>query len=126
MIPFYFFTIGGDFTNITTFCVPAREPPPSKPHFPLKLAPEVVISDGEPLALRCRVGGYPLPRAAWYKDGSLIPNEPPYQITFRDGDASLTVPESQEENSGVYSCQATNSSGQESTSSNVTVSGLSL
>lgn len=73
--------------------------------------------------MKCKVGGYPPPKTTWYKDGTPLRNEPPYEITTRNGEAVLKVPQAEEEDGGVYSCLATNPSGQDSTSSNVTVAG---
>lgn len=101
----------------------APEPPPSKPHFISRLEPEMTIPHGEPLHLKCKVGGYPLPKTTWYIDGTPLKNVPPYEITTRGGETSLKVPQTEEGDGGVYSCLATNPSGQDSTSSNVTVEG---
>lgn len=102
----------------------APEPPPSKPHFTSRLEPELDLETGQPLILKCKVGGYPPPKTLWYKDGNPLKNEPPYEITSKGGEAMLQIPETMEEDGGVYSCLATNPSGQDATSCNVTVAGL--
>lgn len=75
------------------------------------------------MVLKCKVGGYPPPKTIWYKDGILLRNEAPYEISSRGTEVTLKIPQAQDDESGVYSCLATNPSGQDSTSSNVTVAG---
>lgn len=102
----------------------AAEPPPSKPCFVSRFEPEMRLPDGEPLVLKCKVEGYPPPKVTWYKDGVQLKNEPHCEITSRNGDNQLKVPDAQEDDGGVYSCLITNPTGQDSTSCNVAVAGL--
>lgn len=89
-----------------------------------RLEPDLSLPDGEALVLKCKVGGYPPPKALWYKDGVQLRNEAPYELTSgRAGDQKLTIPQSEEGDSGVYSCLASNPSGQDTTSCNVSVAG---
>lgn len=111
-------------TSFHTFSYLAPQPPPSKPHFTSRLEPEQNLQSGEPLALKCKVGGYPPPKITWFKDGAPLKNELPYEISNRGGESLLTIPQTEEEDGGVYTCQASNPSGQETSSSNVSVSGL--
>lgn len=83
----------------------------------------MTIPNGDPLHLKCKVGGYPLPKTTWYIDGTPLKNIPPYEIASRGGESSLRIPQTEENDGGVYSCLATNPSGQDTTSSNVTVEG---
>lgn len=101
----------------------ATEPPPSKPHFNSKMEPELTIPNGEPIILKCKVGGYPPPSLSWYKDGVPLKNNPEVEITTKGGESTLRVPDATEANSGAYSCLASNPTGQESQSCNVLVSG---
>lgn len=82
--------------------------------------------NGESLLLKCKVGGYPTPKITWYKDGNPVKNEVPFEISTRGGETSLKIPDSVEEDGGVYSCFAINPSGQDSTSCNVTIAGWFL
>ncbi|PIK60935.1 putative muscle M-line assembly protein unc-89 [Apostichopus japonicus] len=111
----------GEVSSTCFVSLAAPEPPPSRPHFTTRLEPDLSIPSDETLTLKCKVGGYPPPKTTWYKDGTPLRNEPPYEITTRNGEAVLKVPQAEEEDGGVYSCLATNPSGQDSTSSNVTV-----
>lgn len=101
----------------------APPPPPSKPLFISRLPFELKLPHGDPLLLKCLVEGQPKPNINWFKDGIPLKNDPRYHIDFKDGEASLRVPESVQDDGGVYSCLATNPSGQDSTTSNVTVGG---
>lgn len=76
------------------------------------------------MILKCKVTGYPHPKCAWYKDGTPLKNGQPCEIGGRNGSMYLKVPEAYEDDGGVYSCLASNPSGQDSTSCNVSVSGV--
>lgn len=86
--------------------------------------PELSLPHGKPLFLKCKVDGYPPPKVAWYKDGAPIGPGSPILTFVRDGEVSLEIPQADEKDSGVYSCLATNPVGQDSTSCNVSVSGV--
>lgn len=102
----------------------APEPPPSKPFFVTPLESDLHLSNGEALILKCKVTGYPHPKCTWYKDGTpLKKNGQSYEIGGRNGNMHLKIPEAFEDDGGVYSCLASNPSGQDSTSCNVSVSG---
>lgn len=101
----------------------APEPPPSKPHFTTRLVPELPLAHGETLNLSAKVTGYPPPRITWYKDGTPLKSGPDYKLTDKNGAVSLQLTKCYQDDGGVYACLATNPSGQDSTSSNVTVSG---
>lgn len=46
-----------------------------------------------------------------------------HRITFKDGEATLQITELSTEDSGIFTCQATNELGQTETSAAVTVEG---
>lgn len=97
---------------------------PSKPLFLSRLEPELSLENGEPLLLKCKASGYPPPKVTWYKDGTPLQSAAPYEISSsRSGETSLHIPETDEVDGGVYSCLASNPSGQDSTSCNVSVAG---
>lgn len=102
----------------------ATEPPHSKPYFSSPLVPDLKLPLGDPLNLACKVHGYPPPTVIWYKDGLALENETPYEIACIRGTATLHIPETIAEDGGVYSCQASNPLGQDSTTSNVSVAGV--
>lgn len=106
------------------FCHVALEPPSSKPLFVTRLSPEMGVLSGEPVLLKCKVGGYPPPKTAWFKDGIQLRNEPPYEITSKAGEHSLQIPKSGIADSGAYTCIATNPSGQDQTACNLSVTGV--
>lgn len=88
--------------------------------------PELTVPHGEPLKLSCGAEGYPPPKVTWYKDGTPLKERPEFDIRYQNGEASIEIPESGEGDAGVYSCVASNPSGQDSTSCNVSVSGWCL
>ena len=125
------------YSHISSFCIlfdfplpltlpSAQEPPPCKPQFVSRLAPELTIPHGEPLNLNCGVEGYPPPKVTWYKDGIPLKDKPECTATYQNGEASLDIPQCGEDDGGVYSCVASNPSGKDSTSCNVLVSGWFL
>lgn len=103
----------------------APEPPHIKPYFSSTLEPDLNLPLGEPLILACTVHGYPKPSVTWFKDGVGLENEAPYEITFMHGEATLQVPETIDEDVGIYSCVATNSSGEVSSTCFVSLAGVS-
>lgn len=100
----------------------APEPPPSKPKFTTRLPPQNQLPQGESLILKTKVEGYPIPKITWYKDGVTLKNEPGSEISFKNGEACLRVPQTKEDDGGVYSCVASNPSGQDTTNCNVSCS----
>lgn len=102
----------------------APEPPPSKPNFISHLVPDLKIPHREPLVLKALLEGYPSPNINWFKDGTLLKNEPRYEQSYSNGEVTLKVAECVQDDGGVFSCLATNLAGQDSTSCNVTVGGV--
>lgn len=52
-----------------------------------------------------------------------LKNEPSNEISFRNGEGCLRVPQTREDDGGVYSCVASNPSGQDTTNCNVSCAG---
>ncbi|XP_044588390.1 uncharacterized protein LOC123267682 isoform X4 [Cotesia glomerata] len=81
-----------------------------------------VAKKGSPHFLSCRVTGNPLPTVQWFKDNTNIEDSSPdYAITYNNGEALLKFIEVLPDDSGVYTCKATNKLGQASTSANLLV-----
>lgn len=72
--------------------------------------------------LECRVDGDPVPSVTWELDGQTIEPEEG-DIRYENGVASLVLEDAMPEDSGEYTCIATNSEGKATCSCRVTVQG---
>uniref|UniRef100_UPI003AB0F721 palladin isoform X1 n=1 Tax=Centroberyx gerrardi TaxID=166262 RepID=UPI003AB0F721 len=98
--------------------------PLSPPRFSQKLKSQEV-AEGTPIRLECRVGGNPLPLVRWFCEGRELHNSPDIQI-WRDGDLhTLVITEAFEDDTGRYTCVASNSLGADNTSAEVYIEGAS-
>lgn len=63
---------------------------------------------------------------SWYRDGQVLSSAtlPGVQISFSDGRAKLVIPTVTEANSGRYTIQATNGSGQATSTAELLVTGI--
>lgn len=69
--------------------------------------------------------GFPVPEVSWYRDGQVISTAtlPGAQISFSDGRAKLVIPTVTAAISGRYTLQATNGSGQATSTAELLVTG---
>ncbi|KAF1662939.1 Titin, partial [Aptenodytes patagonicus] len=74
----------------------------------------VVALEGSAATFEAHISGFPVPEVSWYRDGQVLSAAalPGVQISFSDGRAKLVIPTVTEANSGRYTIQATNGSGQ--------------
>uniref|UniRef100_A0A8C6VXK2 Palladin n=1 Tax=Nothobranchius furzeri TaxID=105023 RepID=A0A8C6VXK2_NOTFU len=99
--------------------------PLSPPQFLQKLKSQEV-AEGCPIRLECRVRGNPLPLVRWFCEGRELQNSPDIQI-WRDGDLhTLVITEAFEDDTGRYTCIASNSLGADNTSAEVYIEGQKL
>ncbi|KAM8738896.1 myopalladin isoform 2-T2 [Acanthopagrus schlegelii] len=99
---------------------PVCEPP----HFIQKLKSREV-PEGSKVQLDCIVRGLPVPEVRWFCEGKELENSPDIQI-ITDGERhSLIIAEAFEEDTGRYSCFASNFYGTDSTSAEIYVEGAS-
>ncbi|XP_004682444.1 PREDICTED: palladin [Condylura cristata] len=97
----------------------------SPPRFIQKLRSQEV-EEGSRVYLECRVTGNPPPRVRWFCEGKELFNTPDVQIHCEGGDLhTLTIAEAFEDDTGRYSCLATNPSGSDTTSAEVFIEGAS-
>uniref|UniRef100_A0A8D1LXY3 Palladin n=1 Tax=Sus scrofa TaxID=9823 RepID=A0A8D1LXY3_PIG len=95
---------------------------PSAPRFTQKLRSQEV-AEGSRVYLECRVTGTPAPRVRWFCEGKELHNSPDIQIQG-DGDLhTLLIAEAFEDDTGRYTCLATNPSGSDATSAEVFIEG---
>ncbi|XP_053315880.1 palladin [Spea bombifrons] len=99
--------------------------PPLVARFIQKLRSQEV-SEGSRVELVCRVSGNPLPEVRWFCEGKELKNTPDIQISS-DGDGfhKLVIAEAFEEDTGRYTCVASNSHGSDTSSAEVFVEGAS-
>ncbi|XP_051951370.1 palladin isoform X2 [Xyrauchen texanus] len=98
--------------------------PMAPPRFTQKLKSQEV-AEGSPIRLECRVTGNPLPLVRWFCEGRELHHCPDIQIC-RDGDLhTLVITEAFEDDTGRYTCVASNALGADNTSAEVYIEGAS-
>ncbi|NXF72496.1 PALLD protein, partial [Sclerurus mexicanus] len=97
----------------------------SPPQFTQKLRSQEV-AEGNKVLLECRVAGNPVPDVRWFCEGKELQNSPDIQIHSESGGLhSLIIAEAFEDDTGRYTCLASNSIGSDSTSAEVFIEGAS-
>ncbi|KAM7388604.1 hypothetical protein PAMP_024769 [Pampus punctatissimus] len=103
---------------------PATSGSLSPPCFLQKLKSQEV-AEGSPIRLECRVIGNPQPLVRWFCEGRELLSSPDIQI-WKDGDLhTLVIAEAFEDDTGRYTCVASNSLGADNTSAEVYIEGAS-
>uniref|UniRef100_A0A8C6VI63 Myopalladin n=1 Tax=Naja naja TaxID=35670 RepID=A0A8C6VI63_NAJNA len=102
----------------------SEEPIGQPPQFTQKLKSREV-SEGTKVQLDCIVVGIPTPEIRWYCEGKELENSPYIQIIQSGELHSLIIVEAFEEDTGRYSCFASNIYGTDSTSAEIYVEGAS-
>uniref|UniRef100_A0A7M4F8R3 Ig-like domain-containing protein n=1 Tax=Crocodylus porosus TaxID=8502 RepID=A0A7M4F8R3_CROPO len=74
----------------------------------------VVALEGSAATFEAHISGFPVPEVSWYRDGQVLSAAtlPGVQISFSDGRAKVVIPAVTAAYSGRYTVQATNGSGQ--------------
>uniref|UniRef100_A0A3P9HLS0 Ig-like domain-containing protein n=1 Tax=Oryzias latipes TaxID=8090 RepID=A0A3P9HLS0_ORYLA len=96
--------------------------PLSPPQFFQKLKSQEV-AEGSPIHLECRVGGNPPPLVRWFCEGRELQNSPDIHISTEGDLQTLVIAEAFEDDTGRYTCVASNSLGAENTSAEVYIEG---
>lgn len=91
------------------------------PSFLSGLNPNMEIIDGTRLELKVSVKGDPLPQVTWTKEGKELASNDIIEVKYKNGVAFLIVNEIYPEDSGKYTCKATNAKGSVETSSTIKV-----
>ncbi|XP_014009748.2 myopalladin isoform X2 [Salmo salar] len=94
------------------------------PHFIQKLKSREV-AEGSKVQLDCIVRGLPMPEVRWFCEGKELENSPDIQIVNNSELHSLIIAEAFEEDTGRYSCFASNFYGTDSTSAEIYIEGAS-
>ncbi|XP_043530454.1 palladin [Chiloscyllium plagiosum] len=96
----------------------------SAPRFVQKLRSQEV-AEGSTVRLECRLLGHPCPTVRWSCEGKELENSPDIQVS-QDGDLyTLAIAEAFEDDTGRYTCTATNCFGSDTTSAEVYIEGAS-
>ncbi|XP_026133568.1 myopalladin-like isoform X2 [Carassius auratus] len=98
------------------------EPVCEPPHFIQKLKSREV-PEGSKVQLDCIVRGLPAPEVRWFCEGKELENSPDIQIIANGERHSLIIAEAFEEDTGRYSCFASNFYGTDSTSAEIYIEG---
>ncbi|NXF03996.1 PALLD protein, partial [Smithornis capensis] len=97
----------------------------SPPQFIQKLRSQEV-AEGNKVVLECRLAGNPVPDVRWFCEGKELQNSPDIQIRSESGGFhSLIIAEAFEDDTGRYTCLASNSIGSDSTSAEIFIEGAS-
>ncbi|EOB01965.1 Palladin, partial [Anas platyrhynchos] len=97
----------------------------SPPQFTQKLRSQEV-AEGNKVLLECRVAGNPVPDVRWFCEGKELQNSPDIQIHSGSGGLhSLIIAEAFEDDTGRYTCLASNPLGSDSTSAEIFIEGAS-
>ncbi|XP_034781819.2 myopalladin-like isoform X2 [Acipenser ruthenus] len=103
---------------------PTEEPIGEPPRFTQKLKSREV-PEGSKVQLDCIVTGIPAPEVRWFCEGKELENSPDIQILNTGDLHSLIIAEAFEEDTGRYSCFASNFYGTDSTSAEIYIEGAS-
>ncbi|XP_004386460.1 myopalladin isoform X1 [Trichechus manatus latirostris] len=116
---------GGDITpGSSPSSLYYEEPLGQPPRFTQKLRSREV-PEGTRVQLDCIVVGIPPPQVRWYCEGKELENSPDIHIVQAGNLHTLTIAEAFEEDTGRYSCFASNIYGTDSTSAEIYIEGVS-
>nr|XP_023657555.1 titin-like isoform X5 [Paramormyrops kingsleyae] len=76
----------------------------------------VTVTEGESVTLECQISGHPTPTIMWFREDYRIESSIDFQITYEKGYTRLVIREAFAEDSGRFTCTATNQAGTVSTS----------
>ncbi|XP_042888253.1 titin-like isoform X7 [Penaeus japonicus] len=82
---------------------------------------DVTVEEGEGVRFNTVVIGSPMPTVQWYREGALIPHSRDFEMFMEGNTAVLDIKLTYPEDTGTFTCRATNSAGQAETSSMLTV-----
>lgn len=81
------------------------------------------VTEGESVTLECQIRGQPAPVILWFREDYKIESSIDFQMSYEDGRAQLLIREAFAEDSGRFTCTATNKAGTVSTSCFLLVQG---
>lgn len=91
--------------------------------FGLQGLKDISVTEGESVTLECQISGHPLPLIMWFREDYKIESSIDFQISYQNGLAQLVIREAFAEDSGRFTCTATNEAGTIGTSCYLLVHG---
>uniref|UniRef100_A0A4W3GDM9 Myopalladin n=1 Tax=Callorhinchus milii TaxID=7868 RepID=A0A4W3GDM9_CALMI len=93
---------------------------------------DVTATEGQLVVLECRVKGVPFPKMEWYREETLIEDSPDFRILQKkprsiaesEEICTLVIAEAFPEDSGTFTCTASNKYGTVSSTAHLTVTGI--
>uniref|UniRef100_A0A3B5R2U9 Ig-like domain-containing protein n=1 Tax=Xiphophorus maculatus TaxID=8083 RepID=A0A3B5R2U9_XIPMA len=76
----------------------------------------LTVTEGESVTLECQISGQPAPIIMWFREDYKIESSIDFQISYENGVARMMIREAFAEDSGRFTCTATNEAGTISTS----------
>lgn len=97
-----------------------REDEVFPPVFVIPLS-DVTVKEGEKLEMTCQIAGFPLPTAQWLHKNRCLDADPEFSVTFNNGEAKACKTSAKLSDQGIYTCNASNSHGSQTSTASVTV-----
>lgn len=95
------------------------------PSFVKKVDPSYLMLPGESARLHCKLKGSPVIQVTWFKNNKELSESNTVRMSFVNSEAILDITDVKVDDSGTYSCEATNDAGSDSCSTEVVIKGLS-
>uniref|UniRef100_A0A3P9IHN6 Myopalladin n=1 Tax=Oryzias latipes TaxID=8090 RepID=A0A3P9IHN6_ORYLA len=84
---------------------------------------DLAASQGQLVVLECRVKGVPAPKVDWFREGKVLEDSPDFRILHKKDICTLVIAEVFAEDSGMFTCIASNKYGTVSSSAALKVKG---
>lgn len=81
------------------------------------------MTEGESVTLECQITGHPNPIIMWFREDYKFESSTDFQMSYENGCARLVIREAFAEDSGRFTCTATNAAGTVNTSCYLLVQG---
>ena len=106
--------------SLSTLCIVETHRKVVPPEFSKHLKSQDV-PEGTQFVLESQVAGIPSPTISWYKDDENIDNSPDYVLTKINGTCCLKVRRAVPQHGARYTCKATNTGGEATSSAKLNV-----
>ncbi|XP_077997324.1 muscle M-line assembly protein unc-89-like [Glandiceps talaboti] len=92
----------------------------TKPEFVDKLQ-DLTVQDGDQVKLTVKIKGSPAPKVTWFMNNEPIEDSPDFRLISKDDVHTLFIAEIFPDDTGKYTCRASNTAGQSESSAKLTV-----